>query len=606
MATDGSHHSKGLKPTTQKANAFTNPLENAPVRFSISAIQDAALELYELGLNIFPVPFAEKGGWPWKQFQYIRLHPNLLIPAFEDRCNLATMAGKTSNNLLILDCESEAVFKQQGELLRRTGIAIWSTRSGSTKNGGHYYLRCKEGEVGNIPPGQLNQMELRGSRCYVLTPPSVHPETGTIYQWETRDGDSIPLASYYELDWLPIKLLSTSKRPTTEPRAFAELSTKTRDFIINGAPEGERNKHLFAAACDMAGNNYDYYTSSRLLTPIALACGLPAPEIRDTLKSAFSQPRSPSRQHQTAPKTPQWQLATTWTNSQPWPGRTGQTDRAVLLACCERARLGANEHGVFRASVREVAELARINKKTAATSLNRLASKQLLLTIGQDKTSGAKLWKFGATILRNVYTGTPWLSSSVPITQNSDALERGALGKTASVVWQVLVGQKRSLKPVEVGDYAKLSMHQVYRALKKLSEYNLAQKQGKGWIGIPADDDWLNRNVAAVAGTLGKAEIRKAEHAEERALRASEEILKARSKQRRRPQRSSRARPQSQEPLKPLDGVVYCQNCGQSLFVFEGDLPPQVCRYCADNYGWKRGTIWLSRPPQTPTREDKK
>lgn len=572
----------------------------AQLAYNTTPTQDTAIELYELGLNVFPVPFAQKGGWPWRQFQYIRLHPAQLLPVFEGRCNLAVMAGRTSNNLFIIDCETRDSFLYHGDQLAAAGIPIWSVRSGGEKGGGHYYLFCKEGEVGNIPPGELTQTEVRGTRCYVLTPPSVHPDTGVIYQWHRRDGDAPPTVSINDIDWLPLKLLTKSRRAVQEPTAFSELSQATLQFITAGAPEGQRNNALFAAACDMAGNNYDYYTTSQVLTPIARACGLPNNEIRDTLRSAFSQPRTPTRRT-TNPKQPQWQAVIAFINQHQWKGRTGQTDRAVLAACAERARLASNEHGVFRASTRELAELARLTKNTVSSSLKRLQKERFLIFCGHDKTSGAHLWQFSKSFLRYRYTDTPWISNSVSITQKTDAAERGALGKTATTVWERLLAAGKPMKVAEMAEAFKLSDHQIYRALNKLSQYELVERQKRGfWVARSVSESWLDEAVAAPAGTLGKGEIRRAQHVQERALRAGEEVLKVRWHELK-----------SAETLqKPVTGsaasILYCQNCGQGLFVFVGTVPPQVCRFCADNYGWKRGTIWLLTPPNPPTRERRK
>lgn len=588
---------KRLQPPSQVAtDRYTEP----QLAFTTTPTQDNAVQLHEMGLNVFPVPFAQKGGWPWKQFQYIRLHPAQLLLAFQGQCNLAVMAGRTSNNLFIIDCETQDSFLFHGDQLAAAGIPIWSVRSGGEKGGGHYYLFCKEGEIGNIPPGELTQTEIRGSRCYVLTPPSVHPDTGVIYQWHKRDGDAPPTVSLHDLDWLPLKLVTKTKRVVQEPTAFSDLSRATLQFITAGAPEGQRNNALFAAACDMAGNNYDYYTTSQVLTPIARSCGLPNNEIRDTLRSAFSQPRTPVRPI-TNPKQPQWQAVIEFIQLHAWKQRTGQTDRAVLAACAERARLGSNEHGVFRASTRELAELARLTKNTVSSSLQRLQQEGFLVFCGHDKTSTAHLWQFGKRFLRYRYTDTPWISSSVSITQKTDAAERGALGKTAALVWESLLAASRPMRVAQMAEEFKLSDHQVYRALKKLLGFNLVERKGRGlWEALSADEDWLAEHVAAPTGTLGKGEIRRAQHVQERALRAGEEILKVRWSERKAAEAAETASAQN------AASTLYCQNCGQGIFVFTGTFPPNVCRYCADNYGWERGSIWLSTPPHPPTRAKKR
>src|SRR6187549_2448856 len=81
-----------------------------PIRQSLSPIQDTALYLYNLGLNVFPQPHGKKAGLPWRRLQYSRLHPTDPLVGIQaltaGKCNLAVMCGSTSRNLFVIDCES--------------------------------------------------------------------------------------------------------------------------------------------------------------------------------------------------------------------------------------------------------------------------------------------------------------------------------------------------------------------------------------------------------------------------------------------------------------------------------------------------------------------
>ena len=72
------------------------------------------------------------------------------------------------------------------------------------------------------------------------------------------------------------------------------LAHATRDFIENGAGQGERNDRLFRAAADMAGNGYDPADIESALLPAALSSGLEEREALATIESACSRERSPS------------------------------------------------------------------------------------------------------------------------------------------------------------------------------------------------------------------------------------------------------------------------------------------------------------------------
>jgi DNA-binding MarR family transcriptional regulator len=413
-----------------------------------------------------------------------------------------------------------------------------------------------------------------------------------------------------DLPWLPLKLVTPAKKAAGVPStAFPGLSHRTVDFITNQALEGERNNRLFAAACDMVGNDYDYATIRQILTPVALDCDLPAHEIQNTLRSACSQPRDPSRKKQPADVSPTpWLHALAWAESQAWTGRTGQTDRAVFLACIERARVGSYHNGVFRASVREIAELARVNKETASKALKRLQKAKHIRFKGRDTTSRATLWCLDQKPTaggRKPYTGHPWLINSVRVTR-SDASERGALGKTASVVYEVLCAQRQPVMPKVLAGRCRLSRDQVQRALRKLAQYNMVRREPSGWVAVPVDAHWLDKQVAAEAGTQGRGAARKKQHAKERALHAGNELFDMRWRKRRGEAKKPPEHPVNAPPAQPepeaarfqaFEGVVYCQNCGQGTFVFEEMLLPPVCDFCADNPRWKQNTVWLSEPP---------
>lgn len=553
----------------------------------ITPIQETAMNLYALGLNVFPVPYGKKGGYPWGMMQYIRLNVEDVYPLFQGNCNIAVMTGRTSDNLFVIDCETEAVFNHQIKLMRDGGIPIWAVKSGGWRNGGHLYLRCSDGEVKNVKAGERKDMEIRGNRCYVLCPPSLHPNTRRLYQWHIRETVDPPIVSCAQVQWLGLSLVTT-KTPQRLPQPFSELSSSTREFILSGATPGERNNRLFTAACDLSGCDYDFHAAVQLLTPPALHAGLTERETRDTIQSAYSKPRTPAKpfSHEKR-RASSWEIAHLWAKDAAWPGRTGQTDRAVFLACCERAKT-ANDKGIFRASSREVAEMARVRANTATKALKRLTTAKLLVFCGRDRESGAHLYRLGATVtnekkLRKRYT-TAFSSGedSVSLTQQipplfPDAAERGALGKTAYVLYTVLVRQEEPVKPGALVRASKLSKSQVSRALKKLLLFGLARKVGCCYEGIPFSQDDLDTQVARPAGTLGRGERRKKTHVFQRANLAARRFYEARFKK--------RLRGVSRQPARQL----VCANCGQAWMFADEVPPPLVCDFCGD------ATTWVER-----------
>ncbi|MCU0513987.1 MAG: bifunctional DNA primase/polymerase, partial [Anaerolineae bacterium] len=276
----------------------------------LSSIQQQAYKLFHAGLNVFPLPHGAKAGYPWKPLQYTRLHRTHhflgIIPLFAGACNIGVMCGATSGNLFVIDCESHEIFMQHIAALQNRRIPVWAVL---TARGGHIYLRCREGEVANIRPGILPFAELRGQHGYVLAAESLHP-AGSVYTWLLQEGDLPPMVEAARINWLvdrrglPVELTVVPNRLNRHTRwtqmmvsPFSNLSKTTKEYLAEGhrIPEGSRNNRLFAAACDLAGNDYDQSEIEALLVPLALVSGLPQHEILLTIASACSRSRQPSR-----------------------------------------------------------------------------------------------------------------------------------------------------------------------------------------------------------------------------------------------------------------------------------------------------------------------
>jgi DNA-binding MarR family transcriptional regulator len=587
---------KRAKPPIQQSS-FAQEFFQLPIA-DISPIQETAMRLFMLGFNVFPVPYGRKGGYPWAMMQYTRLNAQDIYPLFRDNCNIAVMTGRTSNNLFVIDCETKVVFEHHKELLKAANIPIWAVQSAGRRGGGHLYLRCLDGEVKNVRAGERKDVEIRGNRCYVLAPPSLHPDTKRTYEWDIRESADPPAVTASQVHWLGLTITKDSPKHF-EPQPLSELSSQTREFLLSGAHEGERNDRLFAAACDLNGNGYDEYDAQRLLIPISRKIGLGERETRDTITSAFSKPRTPAKPTAKKDHRPaSWQLAYQWAVNRAWTGRTGQTDRAVFLACCERGKT-ANEVGVFRAATREIAELSRIRPNTASDALKRLETAKFLVFCGKDKDSGSHLYRFAPVTtktrmfveednqkLRNRYTTTYTSGGdSVSLTQeflSSDAAEWGALHKTAYQVYMILRSQDMPVKPAVIREAGLLSQFQVSRALKKLTTYNLVKKVRGSYQAVVMSADDLDEMVARPAGTFGRAEKRRRKHQQERASRAAERLYKARFG-------AGRSVVLAKSSEAPIHGFVMrhkCGNCGQ-LWAFSDIEPPLVCDYCGDVTTWQ-------------------
>jgi len=360
-----------IPSTTTNASLFTQT-EQAVITERLTDTQATAVDLYRRGFNVFPLPSAYewrgRPGYkddPNKKPPYLaeplftaRLHlcapecrhalPHEFTALFE-RANIGLMTGRTSDNLLAIDCDSPATFETIGAELTRRALPFWAITS---HRGGAYLLRLAEGEAANSHETKFQDVQIWGNRHYIVIPPSIHPQ-GTVYQWRTPEpryyllpGASIPPVSVTALDWLGVTL-KRGKWQAPDlfglPPELAALSYRNRQTLATGALEGQRNARLTAAAYDLAGCEIPYEISESVILQTAERCTPEYPQ-RDTLailRSAYKKPNvTPARESGRdnecfAPTAKTWQRAATFAASFDWRktyGRKANSHRAVFLA----------------------------------------------------------------------------------------------------------------------------------------------------------------------------------------------------------------------------------------------------------------------------------
>jgi bifunctional DNA primase/polymerase-like protein len=540
---------------------------NVSARFDQTSPRKSALWMYDdLGLNVFPLPYGRKSGYPWKKLQSTRLNRNDprfgLSALMSVSCNVAVMVGRTSGNLLVLDYETTSGFVDAIRLCQKRGIPVWAVR---TTRGGHLWFRCAEGVVRSVRGGEV---ELRGHTGYVLAPPSFNEASGVTYTWLMREGSSIPVISIHDLDFLPFPVeLEKPPRRTAVPLPSTCPLTPTGRFLNRSTqrylewgrsyPVGTRHNAYFHACCDYVEKGFNYYEILRDLMPIARASGLPDDGDTKVLFRVATwavnriQVR-PAYQPQGQQSFP-WKKALAFLNSRPWKGRTGSTDRAVALALIYRARQFSNEKGTFRATYREIGVLAHIsNRGTIKKSLDRLKAIPFVCYAGEDPNTEATLWRFSDYVQHTkcaeseplplntyygaVLTGTPCDSSTgsvttLPDTMRSDALERGALGMTGWFVYCALLSSSQPTSFADLVERSGLSEGQVRYALRTqgwLRKAGLVERVRGGWTALRATREQLDMHIARPAGKLGSSRRRIERFAKERALNAGREIAFAR------------------------------------------------------------------------------
>lgn len=529
--------------------------------------QLAALELYALGFNVFPLVRGTKDTHysAWKRLQTTRLtDPTGGAVAREQfksifkNANVAVMTGRTSRNLAVLDCETLEALELHRAQFERRGFAVWIVRSA---RGGHLYFLSEAGALANLKPTGA-AWELRGNNCYVLAPPSIHP-TGAMYEWLARAGNAPPTVPLAALDWLGAalavkpraKFIPRPDAPTSD--ALAALSKTNRDFCENGASAGSRATRLFRAAADFAGNQIEMETARPYLMQgcerSAFDHSFTRQQAERIIKNAYSKPRTAARAFYgpTRKRTPLaiWKRATHFADAHQWQniaarlnGRriavSAQTARSAFEACIERARQEDAHRAAdsFRAAVREIAELANMERGTAYKALHCLCANDYLQWQGATET-GASQFTFGGKV-----KNAPKRDSSKELCTSTvafwradtfaDVFRRGALSRTAGRVWLAIL--ENPLTPAQLA--ARLNVRSagtIRKALKALEAHHLARRVDRAWIGEDADRAHLER-IAEKCATRGKAAQRRDRHKQERAADVTAAFLRVREKETRR------------------------------------------------------------------------
>jgi predicted transcriptional regulator len=505
-----------------------------------SDTQATAIDLYERGLNVIPLRRHSKIGFILRPFFTARLHhcgAACNHPGRDDitdlfaRRNIGIMTGRTSGNLLAIDCDSPAAFDVIGKELTARAIPFWAI-TGS--RGGAYLLRLIEGEAASITgrKSHIKDVEIWGNRRLIVMPPSIHP-SGIVYQWATPEPrfslpqrETIPAVSIKALDWLGVQLLTETRKAWKEPELFglpqwaALLSYKNRETFTSAVPVGQRNAVLTAFTYDMAGNGIDYHEAERVTLDYAGRVGLKRREALDTLKSAYSQDREPARRNGGGqPRA--WQRAKAFAESFDWRGEFGRRAlkaQAVFMACVERARRDGRE--VWRASVREVAELANCNKETVADYMHLITEHGLIERTNkrpQDRRNTG-LYRFAyASKFRTLETPCSYSVRNLD-TPNSQAEQDifGAIGLVSWHVWKHLHNTTEA-SAAAISRRLGLPRSSTCAAIKRLTGLGLIARGGDGQYYAEAKTEASLQYLAAqMFDGASRSQARKTAHRIER------------------------------------------------------------------------------------------
>lgn len=155
-------------------------------------------------------------------------------PERDYKGNIGVQTGKVSG-IIVLDIDSQNAFEKANiEMLPETPIV-------KTGKGWHYYFKYQEGirnSVGKI----AEKIDVRSDNGYVVSPPSIHPDTAKPYEWVVTPWEC-PLAEF------PKELLKKLQEPIIH-------NPKTYD--IQMIAEGQRNATLASLAGTMRNRGFSF------------------------------------------------------------------------------------------------------------------------------------------------------------------------------------------------------------------------------------------------------------------------------------------------------------------------------------------------------------
>ena len=227
---------------------------------------------------------------------------------WQPQANVAVVTGQASG-LVVVDIDPHHEGDMTRKALEAAGHAFPPTLTARTRSGGwHLFYRAPEGRhvantTGSLAGvGSTPGIDVRGDRGYIIVAPSVRPlshgpATGAPrfgrYEWVGSE-DTVAAAPAWAVVGRPREPVARP-RPAASPasapekRAAAALEAEVRR--VRSAGEGERNVALFQAAANLFEIcNTGWLDEAQVraeLTEAALAAGLSASEVSDTLRAQW-------------------------------------------------------------------------------------------------------------------------------------------------------------------------------------------------------------------------------------------------------------------------------------------------------------------------------
>lgn len=435
--------------------------------------------------------------------------------SFDSNINIGFVAGAASNNAVVIDAESAEAFELQLRLCEQAGVAdTWITQS---HRAGHIILGLPVAVKGKS--FQSQNFEVRGQGLFTLLPPSIHPK-GSQYTFINRPAQIFNVASLAQLDWL--KLEPAPPKPLPKKVAYL-LSGKGRSY-------GTRSDYEQAIISMLVNAGYNFAETLALFRAYPAAGKFQGMHGEDPAYAAAWLERSFDKARTwCASDSPIRQRARrlhAYANSIPWPTRTGDADKTVLLAHLNLAHRSGAE--IYHAGCREVAEVAGCNSKTAAKATKRLQAQGWLDFVIPASFPYASFYRLSEkTKLTTLPHGCSYGMYQGSSFLLPDAFRQAGLGRSAYSVLTAFDLIKNthsgaaasSLRAKDISESTGRHVQTVRKALHRLKNCGLAEKFRGKWTVVPLDKIDLTE-LARKVGTEGARREQRDKHRGQRLRRA--------------------------------------------------------------------------------------
>lgn len=272
---------------------------------------DAALAYAARGWPVFPLE--PRGKQPLGRLARHGLHDASTsvekVAAWWHAFPTANIGLRTGVAFDVLDVDGpegrESLMAHMGELAVGLDSGPWAWTGGD----GDHLLYRPTGH-GNRA-GILPHVDWRGAGGYIVAPPSIHPDTGAAYEWESshdrHGGPDEPLVAVP--GWLlelvapppPAQRSEPSRSTRPAPAGYGARALEGELAALALAPEGQRNHRLNVAAFNLGqlvgGGVLDAALVAEQLLTVAVRIGLGLGEAEATVRSGMQKGvASPRRQ----------------------------------------------------------------------------------------------------------------------------------------------------------------------------------------------------------------------------------------------------------------------------------------------------------------------